>query len=98
MRDKVQVIGFPMGGEEVCLTDGRASRIELGTYAQGGTELLNIQVTAPINPGNSGGPAIKPGTNEVLGVAFQGYDIGDALGYIIPAPVLRHFAEEATSD
>lgn len=89
LQDKLKVVGFPMGGNEMCITKGMVSRSEVGSYCHSGVELLHTQVTAEINPGNSGGPAIFE--NKVLGVAFQGIMFGDGLGYIIPAPVLRHF-------
>lgn len=93
MRDKLTVHGFPMGGNELCVTEGKVSRMEVGTYVEAGTNLLQSQVSAEINPGNSGGPAIRDG--KVVGVAFQGYDIGDGLGYIIPVPVIEHLLTEA---
>lgn len=93
MQQKLTVHGFPMGGEELCITEGKVSRIEVDTYAQAGTNLLQAQVSAEINPGNSGGPAISNG--KVVGIAFQGYSIGDGLGYIIPAPILKHLLKEA---
>lgn len=95
MQQKLQVYGFPMGGSEFCITEGQVSRIEVDTYAQSGVQLLQTQVTAAINPGNSGGPAIHDG--KILGVAFQGYNVGDLLGYIIPPPVMKHFLQDAIS-
>lgn len=93
MQQKLTVHGFPMGGEELCITEGKVSRIEVDTYAQAGTNLLQAQVSAEINPGNSGGPAISGG--KVAGVAFQGYAGGDGLGYIIPTPIIEHLLKEA---
>lgn len=93
MRQKLSVHGFPTGGEELCITEGKVSRIEVDTYAQASTNLLQAQVSAEINPGNSGGPAISKG--KVVGVAFQGISTGDGLGYIIPPPIIEHFLLEA---
>lgn len=95
LEDQLQVVGFPMGGKELCITKGTVSRNEVGKYCHSGVEFLHTQVSAEINPGNSGGPAIYEG--KVLGVAFQGIMFGDGLGYIIPAPVLRHFIEDCIS-
>jgi large subunit ribosomal protein L28 len=92
VRQKLQVYGFPVGGEELCITEGNVSRIEVDTYSQAGTDLLQAQVSAAINPGNSGGPALSNG--KIVGVAFQGSDEGEALGYIIPSLVLKHFLED----
>ncbi|MCS5708393.1 trypsin-like peptidase domain-containing protein [Candidatus Berkiella cookevillensis] len=93
MQQKLTVHGFPIGGEELCITEGKVSRIEVGTYVQAGTNLLQAQVSAEINPGNSGGPAISGG--KVVGVAFQGDSRGDGLGFIIPTPIIEHLLKEA---
>lgn len=90
---KLSVHGFPMGGNELCVTKGEVTRIEVDEYVEAGTNLLQEQVSAEINSGNSGGPAIRGG--KVVGVAFQGISDGDGLGYIIPVPVLEHFLKEA---
>lgn len=95
LQDKLKVVGYPMGGKELCITKGIVSRNEVGKYCHSGVEFLHTQVSAEINPGNSGGPAIYE--NKVLGVAFQGIMFGDGLGYIIPAPVLKHFIEDTLS-
>lgn len=95
LQDKLKVIGFPMGGDELCITKGTVSRNEVGLYAHSGVELLHTQVTAEINPGNSGGPAVFE--NKVLGVAFQGILSGNGLGYIIPANILKHFITDTLS-
>ncbi len=97
LRTKVQIYGFPMGGQELCVTDGQISRIERSEYAEGNAELLQAQTSAAINPGNSGGPAFAKGDNgryQVIGVAFQGYDVGEGLGYLIPPPVIKHFLND----
>ena len=93
LLDSVQVVGFPMGGEELSITMGIVSRIEINTYEQAGVALLTAQVDAAINQGNSGGPVFS--NNEVVGIAFQGFDDGQNLGYMIPTPILKHFLQEA---
>ena len=78
----VQAIGFPMGGEQISLTEGVVSRIEFIGYAQD-TAGLRVQVDAALNHGNSGGPVVQD--NEVVGVVFSGVESADNIGYLIPA-------------
>jgi large subunit ribosomal protein L28 len=92
LRDKVTTIGFPMGGDEVSVTEGIVSRIEVRDYVMSGLDMLQVQVDAAINPGNSGGPVFSDG--KVVGVAFQGYNSAQSLGYMIPMPIVRHFLKE----
>jgi S1-C subfamily serine protease len=92
MRDKVAVYGFPVGGEELSITEGVVSRIELTRYSHSGAMLLTCQIDAAINPGNSGGPVIKDG--KIVGIAFQGYAFSQNIGYMVPAPVIDHFLKD----
>ena len=89
LQQPVVVLGYPVGGETLCVTQGVVSRIDYHQYAHSNKENLIVQVDAAINPGNSGGPAIDE-DGAVIGVAFQGMDEGDNIGYIIPVPVLEH--------
>ncbi len=93
MRDKVAVYGFPVGGEELSITEGVVSRIELTRYSHSGATLLTCQIDAAINPGNSGGPVIKDG--RIAGIAFQGYAFSQNIGYMVPAPVIDHFLKDS---
>jgi S1-C subfamily serine protease len=93
MRDKVAVYGFPMGGEELSITEGVVSRIELTRYSHSGATLLTCQIDAAINPGNSGGPVLKDG--KIAGIAFQGYMSAQNIGYMVPAPVINHFLKDS---
>jgi S1-C subfamily serine protease len=95
MRDKVAVYGFPMGGEELSITEGVVSRVEQIRYAHSGANLLACQIDAAINPGNSGGPVIKDG--RIAGIAFQGYMFSQNIGYMVPAPVINHFLEDSAN-
>jgi S1-C subfamily serine protease len=85
--------GFPMGGKQVSITEGVVSRIEVGNYShtQSDQHLL-VQTDAAINPGNSGGPVLQDG--KVVGVAFQGLQSADNIGYMIPTTVIRHFLKD----
>jgi S1-C subfamily serine protease len=93
MRDKVAVYGFPVGGEELSITEGVVSRIELTRYSHSGATLLTCQIDAAINPGNSGGPVIKDG--RIVGIAFQGYTFAQNIGYMVPAPVIDHVLKDS---
>jgi S1-C subfamily serine protease len=91
---KVRVYGFPTGGNELCVTAGVVSRLEVSTYTHSQRNLLALQTDAAINPGNSGGPVFMDG--ELVGLAFQSYRRKDLekAGYVIPVPVIRHFLED----
>lgn len=92
LGDKVQVCGFPIGGERLSVTEGLVSRIELVHYAQAQRRLLAVQIDAAINSGNSGGPVLKDGV--LVGVAFQSLVGADRIGQSIAAPVVKHFIED----
>ncbi|CAN8238252.1 unnamed protein product [Cochlearia groenlandica] len=88
-QESVAVVGYPCGGDSICVTKGVVSRVEPGRYSHSSAELLTIQIDAAINSGNSGGPVIKG--DKVVGVAFQSLFWSDNIGYIIPTPVINHF-------
>lgn len=92
MQSEVAVIGFPQGGDNVCITKGVVSRIDRQQYSHGRTSLLAIQVDAAINSGNSGGPVLLG--SHVVGIAFQCLTGGDGVGYVIPVPVINHFLKD----
>jgi S1-C subfamily serine protease len=91
---EVTVYGFPIGGNELCVTAGVISRIEVRTYTHSQRNLLALQTDAAINPGNSGGPVFMDG--ELVGIAFQSYKRKDLqkAGYVVPIPVIRHMFED----
>ncbi|CAF1036970.1 unnamed protein product [Didymodactylos carnosus] len=70
LQEAVIVIGFPTGGDNLCVTKGVVSRVVVSTYQQSYELLLQIQIDAAINSGNSGGPCLQS-NNFVVGVAFQ---------------------------
>eukprot|EP00922_Rhytidocystis_sp_ex-Travisia-forbesii_P065142 GHVS01096823.1.p1 GENE.GHVS01096823.1~~GHVS01096823.1.p1 ORF type:complete len:492 (-),score=63.39 GHVS01096823.1:71-1546(-) len=92
LQDAVVVVGYPTGGDNLSITAGVVSRVDINTYAHSNFRLLCAQIDAAINPGNSGGPAFKDG--KVVGVAFQGYDDAQNIGYIVPTPVIEHFLND----
>jgi len=92
LLDEVAVFGFPEGGEELSITRGVVSRIEVMTYVHSMVDLLGVQIDAAINPGNSGGPVLMDG--KIIGVAMQSLAQGENIGYIIPTPIIRHFLDD----
>ena len=91
---KVSVYGFPMGGNELCVTAGIVSRIEVRRYTHSQCHLLALQTDAAINPGNSGGPVFM--NDELIGIAFQSYKQKDLekSGYVVPISIIRHLFED----
>ncbi|MDH5477990.1 MAG: serine protease, partial [Nitrospinota bacterium] len=79
-QDEVSVFGYPQGGNEISITKGIVSRIEMMVYAHGSFKLLGVQIDAAINPGNSGGPVLMDG--QVAGIAMQSLRQGENIGYI----------------
>ena len=101
LRSRVTVRGYPLGGTGLSVTEGVVSRIESKNYRLGQTAsmlpgtLLVIQIDAAINGGNSGGPAFDA-SDCVVGVAFQGIDNAQNIGYLIPASLARTFLESTS--
>ena len=93
LQDKVSVVGFPVGGEELSVTEGVVSRIELQRYAHSDRWLLAVTVDAAINNGNSGGPVFLDG--GVVGIAFQSLDDAENIGEMVPTPLIERFLEGA---
>ena len=93
LRSPVSTIGFPLGGEQLSVTDGVVSRVSFRRYVHhGSAKHLLVQVDSAINPGNSGGPVVQG--NQVVGVAFQSYAQAENTGYIIPTPVISRFLRD----
>ena len=93
LQDKVTVIGFPMGGDKLSITQGVVSRMEGMNYINSNQSLLGVQIDAAINPGNSGGPAINNG--KIVGIVMQGITESQNIGYIIPTPIINHFLKDS---
>eukprot|EP00035_Acanthoeca_spectabilis_P025033 m.456539 g.456539 ORF g.456539 m.456539 type:complete len:576 (+) comp21073_c0_seq1:190-1917(+) len=99
LYENAMVIGYPLGGDNVCVTRGVVSRVTTLPYEDPkfflpSQELIAIQLDAAINSGNSGGPALDE-AGSIIGVAFSGYaGSADNIGYIIPYPVIFNFLRQ----
>ena len=89
LQSRVNVFGFPEGGESLSVTSGIVSRIEVGGYVHSMQSLLRVQIDAAINAGNSGGPVIS--NDRIVGIAMQALNRSENIGYMVPPPVINHF-------
>ena len=89
LGSEVTVVGFPIGGDSVSITEGILSRTEVTSYAHSGIENLTYQLDAAINSGNSGGPVFHKG--KLVAISSQTLDESDNIGYAIPVPVINQF-------
>lgn len=96
LRDAVSCVGYPTGGDNLSITCGVVSRVDVNYNAHCHTALLTVQIDAAINSGNSGGPVFSMDNREptIVGVAFSHRTSAQNIGYIVPVPVLRHFLED----
>lgn len=92
LQDAVTVVGYPTGGDNMSITGGVVSRVDVQQYAHGAANLVAVQIDAAINPGNSGGPAMMDGL--VVGVAFQNLIGAENQGFVIPVPIIEHFLND----
>lgn len=92
VQDTVFVVGYPSGGDDISITKGVVSRIEVRGYIHSSTPLLVVQVDAAVNPGNSGGPVVKDG--KLTGIVMQNAPFMDNIGYMIPPPIINHFFKD----
>lgn len=94
LYENVKVLGYPMGGDNACVTRGVVSRVDTTCYVRGAEQLLVVQIDAAINSGNSGGPALDD-ESRVAGVAFSGYaGSADNIGYVIPRVVVENVVRD----
>ena len=96
LRDSVAVVGFPVGGEEISVTEGVVSRIEVQRYEHSQRRALAVTVDAAINAGNSGGPVFRDG--KVVGIAFQTLNHAENIGEVVPAPIITNFLSSAETE
>ena len=96
LHSPVATVGFPLGGEQLSVTQGIVSRIEWRRYVHPRHQShLMVQVDSAINSGNSGGPVFQG--NSVVGVAFQSFTAAENTGYIIPVPVIKRFLRDIST-
>lgn len=88
LRQDVTVLGYPMGGDELSITEGIVSRIEFTRYYYSSMG-LRIQIDAALNSGNSGGPAISD--DKLVGLVFSKIQEADNIGYLIPSEEILTF-------
>ncbi|HUY89783.1 MAG TPA: trypsin-like peptidase domain-containing protein [Pirellulales bacterium] len=88
VKGTVNVYGYPLGGEQMSVTEGIISRVDFAGYYYRTTG-LRVQIDAALNPGNSGGPALSDG--RVVGVAFSGIKTAENIGYLIPVEEINAF-------
>jgi S1-C subfamily serine protease len=88
LKQSVSVYGYPVGGEQLSITQGVVSRIEytpLYYHVSG----LRIQIDAALNPGNSGGPAVSDG--KMIGLVFSKFSAGENIGYLLAVEEIQMF-------
>lgn len=90
--DAVTVYGYPVGGDDLSLTEGIVSRIAVMQMSVSSDPMLTVQVDAAINPGNSGGPVVIDGT--LVGVAAARLREAENIGYMIPADEIALFLDD----
>lgn len=100
LSSRVRVVGYPMGGKSITITEGIVSRLDGQIYPNGllpsarGTpdNLVIVQVDAAINHGNSGGPVFDQ-DGRLLGLAFAALASASNVGYVIPSVLVRNFLQ-----
>ena len=90
-QDNVSVHGFPVGGDQLSVTQGVISRIEIANLGIGNFGKI-LQVSAAINPGNSGGPGVVGG--KMVGLVFSRLEQAENTGYLISSDEVRKFLED----
>jgi len=97
ISNDVRVVGYPVGGSSISITEGIVSRIDAQTYPNGlitsarntPSPLLIVQIDAAINHGNSGGPVFD-NQGQLVGLAFAALS-ANSVGYVIPSRHMKNF-------
>ena len=92
LKQTVSVYGYPVGGEQLSITQGVVSRIEY-TMIYYFNRGLRVQVDAALNPGNSGGPAVTDG--KMVGLVYSKFTAGENIGYLLAADEVRMFLKQS---
>lgn len=93
LGNEVTCIGYPTGGDNLSVSQGVVSRIDMQSYPTSCRELLVVQIDAAINPGNSGGPVLDE-ERRCIGIAFQALGDSENIGFIVPTEVIIHFLQD----
>lgn len=99
LRSKVNVVGYPVGGDRLSVTEGVVSRVDIAKYSHSGRFAASFTVDAAINAGNSGGPIVDPANGSILGVAFQKL-VGSGIenqGHGVPSYLIHRFLKNPQS-
>jgi S1-C subfamily serine protease len=95
MRQTVSVYGYPIGGEQLSVTQGIVSRIECSPMSV--TDLgLWVQIDAAVNAGNSGGPAVVDG--RILGLVYGKAEKAENISYLVAAEEVAMFLKDIAAD
>jgi S1-C subfamily serine protease len=96
LQQRVDVYGFPVGGETISVSSGVVSRVEVSTYSHSFDDLLALQIDAAVNSGNSGGPVLSEG--KLVGIAMQTLEDSENIGYAVPMPIIEHFLKDVEDE
>ena len=90
LAQRVLVLGYPLGSENISVTSGLVSTTEL----DGGRNITWVQTDSAINPGNSGGPLLNL-RGQVIGVVaakFVSVAI-EGVGFAISSNTIKLYLE-----
>lgn len=90
-QENVTVYGFPVGGDQLSVTQGVISRIEIANLGIGNFGKV-LQVSAAINPGNSGGPGVVNG--KMVGLVFSRLEEAENTGFLISSDEVKQFLKD----
>ncbi len=87
----VKVMGYPLDGDQLSVTEGVVSRTTFSSVSEGEMALV-VQIDAAVNPGNSGGPAVQDG--RVIGIVYARYTEADGVAFMLPVQEITEFLDE----